>query len=159
MKEVNVSDPIFLLTKKIDSYKEETDKVAFLRSYSLDYITNDQLTKAITFIDSQMSNLINFCCKNKDALKSLLFADLTFELATSEQVFFVIYQNFVMRRTCQGKQCKFQYIDIYIEVTLLLYHVRKFMCLFKNHYGHNVDDNPDSDVLVKKTSVSTNQWS
>ena len=69
------NDPIFSLTAKMASYKENEEE-KFIRVYNLQ---DDSPTIAL-FTDDQVGDLVNFCCNDVPDCKSLAYFDVTFEL-------------------------------------------------------------------------------
>ena len=74
LKQMN-DDPIFDINQAIRNY-EHNSAERFIRSYSND----DGSPKVIAFTDKQIDDLANFCCNSRAEFKSLLFADITFQL-------------------------------------------------------------------------------
>ena len=58
----------------------------FIRAYSLD----DDSPKVILFTNEQLANIVNFCCNDIDGHKSILYADVTFQLGP----FFVLVTSY-----------------------------------------------------------------
>ena len=70
-----VEDPIYSITAQMRAYCDN-DEERYVRAYSLD----DSSAKVVLFTDTQVDDIINFCCNDSDGYKSLLYADITFEL-------------------------------------------------------------------------------
>ena len=69
-----MEDPIFQITEKM---KEETQKdKKFIRGYSL----HDDSPKIVLLSDEQLDDIANFCCNDVDGHKSIVYADVTFQL-------------------------------------------------------------------------------
>lgn len=79
-----VKDPIFEITEKMKEQSETGKK--FIRAYSLD----DDSPKVILFSDEQLADIANFCCDDVDGHKSILYADVTFQLGP----FFVLVTSY-----------------------------------------------------------------
>ena len=72
-----VKDPIFQITEKMKEQAQTGEK--FIRAYSLD----DDSPKVILFTDDHLADIANFCCNDIDSHKSILYADVTFQLGPS----------------------------------------------------------------------------
>ena len=83
----SVADPLFFMTQRMKSYKENNHKI-LTRSYTLD----DGTPKVIAFIVKQLEDLANFCCLDKNQFKSMLFIDITFQLGPF-YLLLTAYQN------------------------------------------------------------------
>eukprot|EP00112_Aurelia_sp_Birch-Aquarium-sp1_P000453 Seg1043.4 transcript_id=Seg1043.4/GoldUCD/mRNA.D3Y31 product="hypothetical protein" protein_id=Seg1043.4/GoldUCD/D3Y31 len=70
-----VEDPFNSITAQMRTYCDN-DEERYVRTYSLD----DSSAKVVLFTDTQVDDIINFCCNDRDGYKSLLYADITFEL-------------------------------------------------------------------------------
>jgi len=70
-----VTDPIFEITKKM-KLQVEMDGEKFIRTYSLD----EDSPTVVLYTDSQLDDIINFCCNDIANHKSQLYADVTFQL-------------------------------------------------------------------------------
>jgi len=85
-----VEDPILEITQKMKLAAEGGGE-KFVRCYSLD----DDSPKVVLFTDSQVDDIVNFCCSEILGHKSLLYADVTFQLGP----FFVLmttYKNMTL---------------------------------------------------------------
>ena len=79
-----VEDPIFQITEKM---KEETQKgKKFIRGYSL----HDDSAKVVLLTNEQLDDIANFCCNDVDGHKSIIYADVTFQLGP----FFVLVTSY-----------------------------------------------------------------
>ena len=68
----DIKDPLYDIT----TYMKENREDKFIRTYSLD----DASPKVVLFTDGQLDDLVNFCCNERNGFKSLMYADITFNL-------------------------------------------------------------------------------
>ena len=80
-----VEDPIFQITEKM---KEKTQKG---RNIITGYSLHDDSPNVVLSTDEQLDDTANFCCNDVDGHKSIIYADVTFQLGP----FFVLvtYRN------------------------------------------------------------------